>query len=264
MTAVSVPSFAKINIDLRVLNKRPDGYHELRTIFQTISLSDDLHIEFEKRKRTELLLDSSVEIADNLVIRAATLVLERLRISARIRFTLNKRIPMRPGRRFEQCRFSSNRTSGAGWKAHSAVRIDRACRMPGLRRSVFPHRRHGGGTWAWYRTVSAAGSPTSRGGSSHERNTCLDSRGLSRARARSGGIDFDVQVTYSERVSDGCLESDRRWSGSTPAEERFRRGGLSAPSGTGRAEAKTAAAGSETGSDDGERVGHFRRLSLFS
>lgn len=97
MNSVSVPSFAKLNIDLRVLDKRPDGYHELRSIFQTISLSDRLHIEFEKRRRTELLLDSSVEIADNLVIRAAALVLDRLGVSARIRFTLEKRIPMGAG-----------------------------------------------------------------------------------------------------------------------------------------------------------------------
>lgn len=97
MDPVCVPSFAKLNLDLRVLDKRPDGYHELRTIFQTISLTDRLHIEFERRKRTELLLDSSVEIADNLVIRAAKLVLERLRVSARIRFKLDKRIPMGAG-----------------------------------------------------------------------------------------------------------------------------------------------------------------------
>ncbi|HWF47836.1 MAG TPA: 4-(cytidine 5'-diphospho)-2-C-methyl-D-erythritol kinase [Bryobacteraceae bacterium] len=97
MNSVSVPSFAKVNVDLRVLDKRPDSYHELRTIFQTISLSDRLQIQFEKRRRTELQLDSSVEIDDNLVIRAATLVLERLRVSARIRFTLHKRIPMGAG-----------------------------------------------------------------------------------------------------------------------------------------------------------------------
>ena len=35
-----VRALAKINLDLRVLGKRPDGYHELRTIFQTISLAD--------------------------------------------------------------------------------------------------------------------------------------------------------------------------------------------------------------------------------
>ena len=35
-----VRALAKINLDLRVLGKRPDGFHELRTIFQTISLAD--------------------------------------------------------------------------------------------------------------------------------------------------------------------------------------------------------------------------------
>ena len=41
-----VRALAKINLDLRVLGKRPDGYHELRTIFQTISLADTLDIAF--------------------------------------------------------------------------------------------------------------------------------------------------------------------------------------------------------------------------
>ena len=47
-----VRALAKINLDLRVLGKRPDGYHELRTIFQTISLSDRLDIAFTPGKRT--------------------------------------------------------------------------------------------------------------------------------------------------------------------------------------------------------------------
>ncbi len=42
-------SLAKINLDLRVLHKRPDGFHELRTIFQTISLADTIEVEYRAR-----------------------------------------------------------------------------------------------------------------------------------------------------------------------------------------------------------------------
>ncbi len=94
---VKVPSLAKLNLDLRVLHKRPDGFHELRTIFQTISLGDDLAIEFESAKRTKIDLNSSVEIEDNLVIRAARLLLEHTKTTARLRFSLLKRIPMGAG-----------------------------------------------------------------------------------------------------------------------------------------------------------------------
>ena len=94
---VTVPSFAKLNLDLRVLGKRPDGYHELRTVFQTISLKDTLSIEFDFAKRTQIELDSSIEIADNLVVRSAKLVLDALKVKAWVRFALDKQIPMGAG-----------------------------------------------------------------------------------------------------------------------------------------------------------------------
>ncbi|HZQ51390.1 MAG TPA: 4-(cytidine 5'-diphospho)-2-C-methyl-D-erythritol kinase [Bryobacteraceae bacterium] len=94
---VTVPSFAKLNLDLRVLNKRPDGYHELRTVFQTISLHDTLGIEFDFARRTQIDLESSVDIQNNLVVRSAKLVLEHLRIKAWVRFALKKIIPMGAG-----------------------------------------------------------------------------------------------------------------------------------------------------------------------
>jgi 4-diphosphocytidyl-2-C-methyl-D-erythritol kinase len=94
---VTVPSFAKLNLDLRVLSKRTDGYHDLRTIFQTISLRDSLRITFDFAKRTRIELNSSIEIADNLVLRAAKLALDELKVKAEVRFELTKRIPLGAG-----------------------------------------------------------------------------------------------------------------------------------------------------------------------
>jgi 4-diphosphocytidyl-2-C-methyl-D-erythritol kinase len=93
----TVPSFAKLNLDLRVLHKRSDGYHEIRTIFQTISLKDTLAIDVELKKRTQVDVSCSFEIADNLVVRAAEMVLDHLGASAWVRFVLNKRIPLGAG-----------------------------------------------------------------------------------------------------------------------------------------------------------------------
>lgn len=90
-------SLAKINLDLRVLQKNSDGFHELRTVFQTISLADRIDIEYEKARRTELVLEDPAGIPDNLILRAATAVIEALRITARVRFRLKKNIPMGGG-----------------------------------------------------------------------------------------------------------------------------------------------------------------------
>ncbi len=89
-------SLAKINLDLRILNKREDGFHELRTVFQTISLADTIEIEFEPARRTELSINGD-QIPDNLILRAAEAVLDTMKVRARVRFKLTKRIPMGGG-----------------------------------------------------------------------------------------------------------------------------------------------------------------------
>jgi 4-diphosphocytidyl-2-C-methyl-D-erythritol kinase len=94
---VTVPCFAKLNLDLRVLYKRPDSYHELRTIFQTISLKDTLAIEYKASKRTHVNLSSSIDIEDNLVVRSAKTVLDYLKATAWVRFVIKKRIPLGAG-----------------------------------------------------------------------------------------------------------------------------------------------------------------------
>ena len=92
-----VRALAKINLDLRVLGKRADGYHELRTIFQTVSLADRLEIAFTPARTTSIELEDSAKIPDNLVARAARLALDAMRATGRVAMRLEKRIPMGSG-----------------------------------------------------------------------------------------------------------------------------------------------------------------------
>ncbi|MGD1095153.1 MAG: 4-(cytidine 5'-diphospho)-2-C-methyl-D-erythritol kinase [Bryobacteraceae bacterium] len=90
-------SLAKVNLDLRVLQKRSDGFHELRTVFQTISLADTIEIEFETARRTKITVEANVEIPDNLLVRSAQAIFDELGMHARLHFRLKKRIPMGGG-----------------------------------------------------------------------------------------------------------------------------------------------------------------------
>jgi 4-diphosphocytidyl-2-C-methyl-D-erythritol kinase len=92
-----VRALAKINLELRVLGKRDDGYHELRTIFQTISLADTIEIAFTPARRTTIELDDDLQIADNLVTRAAGAAMDAMRATGRVEMRLRKRIPMGAG-----------------------------------------------------------------------------------------------------------------------------------------------------------------------
>ncbi len=90
-------SLAKINLSLLVLNKRQDGFHDLRTVFQTISLADTLDIEFTPGRGRKVELESALDIPDNLVARAANLLMDECKIRGHVRFRLNKAIPMGGG-----------------------------------------------------------------------------------------------------------------------------------------------------------------------
>lgn len=91
---------AKINLGLRILGRRPDGYHELRTIFQTISLADRLEIDCELAAETCIELRCNrpeLENDGNLAARAARALLQRLGLTARVRIRLQKNIPCGAG-----------------------------------------------------------------------------------------------------------------------------------------------------------------------
>ena len=97
--SVRVPAFAKINSCLHIIAKRPDGYHELRTIFQAISLHDDL--ELSQVPEPRIFLESSDPAlpsgAGNLVYRAIDAIGCELGIRGGIRVRLQKRIPVARG-----------------------------------------------------------------------------------------------------------------------------------------------------------------------
>ena len=101
-TTLSLPAFAKINLDLRVLGTRPDGYHDLRTIFQTISLADQLTFTVTRGPMSIRCNDPAVPTdRRNLVWKAASL-LWRLGVSRRgqpqgVAVSLRKRIPSEAG-----------------------------------------------------------------------------------------------------------------------------------------------------------------------
>ncbi len=57
--SVKLPAFAKVNLCLHVLGRRPDGYHELRTIFQTISLRDTLELALVPKDEISLEVDDA-------------------------------------------------------------------------------------------------------------------------------------------------------------------------------------------------------------
>lgn len=96
-----VRAFAKINLSLRVLGVRPDGYHELRTIFQSIALHDTLTIRRARGALTLTCDDLACPAgASNLVWRAAERVWAaagRRGAPSGVRIHLEKRIPMQAG-----------------------------------------------------------------------------------------------------------------------------------------------------------------------
>jgi 4-diphosphocytidyl-2-C-methyl-D-erythritol kinase len=94
----AVPSFAKVNLSLKVLGRRADGYHELRTVFQTVGLQDRIELEFTPARRgLGIELDDALEIPDNLVLRAARLFCDSESVRGALRMRLRKRIPMGAG-----------------------------------------------------------------------------------------------------------------------------------------------------------------------
>ena len=97
---LTLPSFAKINWHLRILGKRPDGYHEVVTVLQMISLCDELTFIVDRQEGPITLTcdDPSIPTDNtNLIIRAANLLRDSYQQAYGAEIALTKRIPAQGG-----------------------------------------------------------------------------------------------------------------------------------------------------------------------
>ena len=98
MNTIELTSYAKVNLRLDVLGKRADGYHEIRTVFQKISLADELSIAIAK-SGIEITCDNPrVPLNENnLAYRAAHILLKNHKIRDGVSISIKKRIPIAAG-----------------------------------------------------------------------------------------------------------------------------------------------------------------------
>ena len=100
MTTLFEPAYAKVNLTLDVLDKRADGYHDIKSIMQTISLRDDIEIDIGTGKPWNLVCDKEGIPADesNLAWKAAKVYFERINCDPNgLEIRITKRIPSQAG-----------------------------------------------------------------------------------------------------------------------------------------------------------------------
>lgn len=99
MDSMKLKAYAKINLGLDVLRKREDGYHEVRMVMQMVNLYD--RIELVKKKNPGIEVKTNLYYLptnqDNLVYKAANLLIEEFQIKEGIQIHLKKYIPVSAG-----------------------------------------------------------------------------------------------------------------------------------------------------------------------
>ena len=100
MTTIFEPAYAKVNLTLDVLGKRPDGYHDLKSVMQTISMRDDIELQIGTGKPWSLSCDKEGIPCDerNLAWLAAKVYCEAMgKDPDGIHIHITKRIPSEAG-----------------------------------------------------------------------------------------------------------------------------------------------------------------------
>ncbi|MBS1851808.1 MAG: 4-(cytidine 5'-diphospho)-2-C-methyl-D-erythritol kinase [Acidobacteria bacterium] len=96
---VTVRSFAKINLGLSIGALRPDGYHDLRTVYQTVALHDVLHVQVKPGTGIEIRCEDPrvPRDAGNTCWKIAERVMAALKASGRVEIEIEKRLPVQGG-----------------------------------------------------------------------------------------------------------------------------------------------------------------------
>ena len=96
---VTVRSFAKINLGLSIGALRPDGFHDLRTVYQTIALHDLVRVQVGRGTGIEICCDDPRVPTDatNTCYRIAERAMAALRARGRVTITIEKRLPVQGG-----------------------------------------------------------------------------------------------------------------------------------------------------------------------
>jgi 4-diphosphocytidyl-2-C-methyl-D-erythritol kinase len=96
---ISVPSFGKINLGLRIGPLRPDGFHELRTVYQTIALHDWIRVSVGRGVGIEILCEDPRVPTDsaNTCYRIVDRAMQALKARGRVTIEIEKRLPVQGG-----------------------------------------------------------------------------------------------------------------------------------------------------------------------
>ena len=155
-----------------------------------------IEIDFEFAKRTQIDLSSSIEIEDNLVVRSAKLILDRLKVKAQVRFVLLKQIPMGAGlgggsSNAAAVLIALPALSGRPLRLPELVRL---AEIPGQRRALLPARRHRPRLGAGHGSLPAPGPAGAGCPGRLYRYSRLHGRGLQCSRERCyERVDFTAE-----------------------------------------------------------------------
>jgi len=97
---IQTKAYAKINLYLKILNKLPTGYHNIKTVMQKISLFDDIKINIKNNNKRNIKIkcsEAGISNETNTAYKAADLFLTHFGLTADIEITIGKNIPSQAG-----------------------------------------------------------------------------------------------------------------------------------------------------------------------